>query len=131
MIRGMEHLSCEERLRELGLFSMEKRRLQEDLIATFRYLKEAYRKDGENHFSKACDDRTRSNGFKLREGRQTGSKEEILHHEGSEALAQVAQRSSGDPIPGNIQGQVGQGSEQPGLVADVPSHCRGVGLDDL
>ena len=44
-----------------------------------------------------------------------------------ETLEQVAQRGSGGPIPGNIQGQVGQGSEQPGLVEDVPAHCRGVG----
>ncbi|KAK4828158.1 hypothetical protein QYF61_024073 [Mycteria americana] len=69
MIRGLEHLSYEDRLRELGLFSPEKRRLRGHLIAAFQYLKGAYRKDGDRLFSKACCDRTKSNGFKLREGR--------------------------------------------------------------
>jgi len=69
MIQGLEHLSYGHRLRELGLFSLEKRRLRGDLIAAFQYLKGAYKKDGENLFSKACCNRTISNGFKLGEGR--------------------------------------------------------------
>ncbi|KFW01296.1 hypothetical protein N327_13807, partial [Fulmarus glacialis] len=69
MIRGMEHLSYEDRLRELGLCSLEKRRLQRDLIAAFQYLKGAYEKDGDRLFNRACCNRTKGNGFILKEGR--------------------------------------------------------------
>jgi len=69
MIRGLQYLSYEDRLRELGLFSLEKRRLQSDLLAAFQYLKGPYRKDGEGLFTRVCSDRTRGNGCKLKEGR--------------------------------------------------------------
>ena len=62
---------------------------------------------------------------------KAGYKEEILYNEGGETLERVAQRGSGGSIPGNIEDQVGQGSEQPDLVSDVPAHCGGVRLDDL
>jgi len=65
----MEHLPCENRLRELGLFSLETRRLQGDLMAAFQYSKGSYRKEGDRFFSRVCGNRTRGNVFKLREGR--------------------------------------------------------------
>ena len=55
----------------------------------------------------------------------------MFYDEGGETLEEVSQRGGGCPIPGNIPGQVGQGSEQPDLVEDVPAHGRGVGRDDL
>jgi len=66
MIRGLEYLSYKDRLRELGLFSLEKRRHQGDLMAAFQYLKRDYRKDGEGLFTRVCSDRTRGNSSKLR-----------------------------------------------------------------
>ena len=52
-------------------------------------------------------------------------KEEIFYHEGGETLAQVTQRGGRWPIPGNIQGQVARGSEQPDPAEDVPAHWLG------
>jgi len=69
MIQGLKYLSYEVRMRELGLFSLEKRTLQGDLIVTFQFLTRTYKKDVENLFVRACCDRTRVNTFKLREGR--------------------------------------------------------------
>ncbi|GAB0204281.1 hypothetical protein GRJ2_002893700 [Grus japonensis] len=69
MIKGLEHVSYEDRLRELGFFSLEKRRLWGAFMAAFQYLKGAYKKSGEGLFVRECSDRTRGNGFKLREGR--------------------------------------------------------------
>lgn len=65
MIRGLKHLSYEDRLRVLELSSMENRRLQGDLIAGFHYLKGAYEKGGRG----TCytdSDRRRGNDFKLK-----------------------------------------------------------------
>jgi len=68
VIRGLEHLSSKDRLRELGLFSLEKR-LKGNLTATFQYLKGAYKQEGSQLFGRVDYSRTRGNGFKLKEGR--------------------------------------------------------------
>ena len=51
------------------MFSLEKRKLPGGLIATLQYLTRAYKRDGEGLFARTCSDRTRVNGFKLKEGR--------------------------------------------------------------
>ena len=69
ILRGLEHLPYEDRLRELGLFSLEKRRLRGDLSAAFQDLKGAYKQEGRQLFTRGDKSRTRGNGVKLKEGR--------------------------------------------------------------
>ncbi|KAF7244268.1 RNA-directed DNA polymerase from mobile element jockey [Varanus komodoensis] len=69
LVAGLQGMPYEARLRELGLFSLEKRRLQGDMLVTYRYVRGCHMEMGRDLFSSAQEGRTRSNGVKLREPR--------------------------------------------------------------
>ena len=69
MIQGLGSLLYEERLRELSLFSLEKRKLKGDLITMFQYLQGGYKEDGNFLFTRSHMEKTWGNGYKLLLGR--------------------------------------------------------------
>jgi len=102
MNHGVKHLSDGNRLS-----SLEKRR--ETVRSLWgEYVKVGCRKERVRLFRRVWCNRTRRNGFKLKEGRFRLDIRKKSYSEGGEALAQAAQRCGWCPIHGDFQGQADQ-----------------------
>ena len=74
-------------------------------IAAFQYLKGIYKQERSQLFERVDNNRTRGNGFELKEGRFRLDIRGKFFTMSGEVLEQTAQRGCGCPIPGGVQGQ--------------------------
>jgi len=123
-MKGLEHLTCEERLRELGLFSLEKPRLRRKLIDLYKYLKEGCQEFGARLFSLVPSDRARGTGHKRKHRSFCLNKEKLFCCESGQSLEQVAQRSCGVSNLGDIPKLSGHGPAQ--LAVGGPASAGGL-----
>lgn len=68
-IKGLESKLNKERLKELGIFNLKKRRLRRDITAIYKYLKACHKEDEEALLSLAPEDKTWGNRLKLQQKR--------------------------------------------------------------
>ena len=106
------------------MFSLKKRKLQGDLIATFQYLKGSYKKDGEGLLTQIGNDRTRGNGLKLKEDK---FRLEIRRKIFTQRVVRHWNRLPREAVdaPSLEVFKAGWGLGQPDLVGGIPAYGGG------
>lgn len=107
-------MQLKQSVKKSRFFSLDKRRLQGDIITTFQQLKEAHKKDKERLFTRASSGRTKGNSSRLKQWKfRLNIKKKHFTIKDDEALQQVAQNICGCSILEGVQCQAGWGFKQP------------------
>ena len=129
MIRMVEHLQYKDRLRELEIFSLEKRGFQRDLTGAFQYLKGTSRKAGEGLFMRVSSDGMRGNGFKRVEVKfRLDIRKKIFPLRVVRHWNRLPSKAVNAPSLEAFKARLNGGCQHPGLEGGVPA-CSGVGLE--
>lgn len=107
-------------LREVGLFSLEKRELWGDLVVAFLYLWRSYWDGRARFFADVHGGRIRDNGHKIQRGRFRLDISKKISWWGQWRMEQFAQRDFEISVLGSFQDRTGLSCEQPGLHSVLP-----------
>jgi len=108
MVNGLENLPCEERQKELSLFSLEKRRLGGGPVTVFQYLKDSYEEDRDCLFTRSHMVKTSGYRYNMQKERLHFAIIKVFYSKNNHLLEQPPQGDGRASITGGFQDAIGQ-----------------------